>query len=286
MAGVSLATAVSSSRVLPTTTANVRFIVVNPAEMANGALDLQRLAGRYDKIHPYIPEVVTDGITAGTEAPAGTCDAVVGMGGWQEYAVVGAAYALAEAGGVFAPDSARPLLALAGSPGEEQSSVMDALGMIGDARAAPVARREAQRKVVQDTVPVALTELRQYGVPTAPEEGQHQQQHGVHRVARGDHAGGRRQQDAGVVAEGEAVGLRHAGTKSLASLRMEKGYRAHGAELELDFDLVEAGMARPTVKAADFVGKAAYLAQRAKPPVAKPKARPASVLAAPMRNSN
>ena len=28
--------------------------------------------------------------------------------------------------------------------------------------------------------------------------------------------------------------------------RLEKGYRAHGAELELDFDLVEAGMARPT----------------------------------------
>ena len=27
--------------------------------------------------------------------------------------------------------------------------------------------------------------------------------------------------------------------------RLEKGYRAHGAELELDFDLVEAGMARP-----------------------------------------
>ena len=28
--------------------------------------------------------------------------------------------------------------------------------------------------------------------------------------------------------------------------RLEKGYRAHGAELELEFDLVEAGMARPT----------------------------------------
>jgi glycine cleavage system aminomethyltransferase T len=54
----------------------------------------------------------------------------------------------------------------------------------------------------------------------------------------------------------------------LVTGRMEKGYRAHGAELELDFDLVEAGMARPSVKAADFVGKAAYLAQRAKPPVA------------------
>ena len=50
--------------------------------------------------------------------------------------------------------------------------------------------------------------------------------------------------------------------------RIEKGYRAHGAELELDFNLVEAGMARPTVKDADFVGKAAYLDQRSKPPVA------------------
>jgi glycine cleavage system aminomethyltransferase T/glycine/D-amino acid oxidase-like deaminating enzyme len=45
--------------------------------------------------------------------------------------------------------------------------------------------------------------------------------------------------------------------------RLEKGYRAHGAELELDFDLVEAGMARPTVKDAAFVGKEAYLSQRA-----------------------
>ena len=50
--------------------------------------------------------------------------------------------------------------------------------------------------------------------------------------------------------------------------RLEKGYRAHGAELELDFDLVEAGMARPTVKEADFVGKAAYLEQRSREPAA------------------
>ncbi len=50
--------------------------------------------------------------------------------------------------------------------------------------------------------------------------------------------------------------------------RLEKGYRAHGAELELDFNLVEAGMARPTVKDADFVGKDAYLEQRSRPPVA------------------
>ena len=50
--------------------------------------------------------------------------------------------------------------------------------------------------------------------------------------------------------------------------RLEKGYRAHGAELELEFDLVEAGMARPKVKDAEFIGKAAYLEQRSKPPAA------------------
>jgi glycine cleavage system aminomethyltransferase T/glycine/D-amino acid oxidase-like deaminating enzyme len=57
------------------------------------------------------------------------------------------------------------------------------------------------------------------------------------------------------------------GTYAVTS-RLEKGYRAHGNELELDFDLVEAGMARPTVKDAEFVGKAAYLEQRSKAPAA------------------
>ncbi len=50
--------------------------------------------------------------------------------------------------------------------------------------------------------------------------------------------------------------------------RLEKGYRAHGNELELDFDLVEAGMARPTVKDTDFVGREAYLRQRDEAPAA------------------
>ena len=50
--------------------------------------------------------------------------------------------------------------------------------------------------------------------------------------------------------------------------RLEKGYRAHGNELELDFDLVEAGMARPSVKDADFVGREAYLRQRESAPAA------------------
>jgi glycine cleavage system aminomethyltransferase T len=50
--------------------------------------------------------------------------------------------------------------------------------------------------------------------------------------------------------------------------RIEKGYRAYGAELDGERTIVEAGMQRPKVKAADFVGKAAYLEQREKRPAA------------------
>ncbi len=45
--------------------------------------------------------------------------------------------------------------------------------------------------------------------------------------------------------------------------RIEKGYRAYGYELDGERTIVEAGMQRPKVKAADFVGKEAYLKQRA-----------------------
>ena len=47
--------------------------------------------------------------------------------------------------------------------------------------------------------------------------------------------------------------------------RIEKGYRAYGMELDAERSIVEAGMQRPKVKAADFVGKEAYLAQRESP---------------------
>ncbi len=50
------------------------------------------------------------------------------------------------------------------------------------------------------------------------------------------------------------------------TLRVEKGYRLMGSELELDRNLVEAGLARPRVKDADFIGRAAYLALRAAGP--------------------
>ncbi|MCP3854841.1 MAG: FAD-dependent oxidoreductase [Actinomycetia bacterium] len=44
--------------------------------------------------------------------------------------------------------------------------------------------------------------------------------------------------------------------------RIEKGYRLMGAELESEYNPVEAGLARPRVKSADFIGKEAYLAAR------------------------
>src|ERR671931_1708810 len=50
--------------------------------------------------------------------------------------------------------------------------------------------------------------------------------------------------------------------------RIEKGYRLFGAELESEYNVVEAGMARPTVKDADFVGKEAYLRHREEDPAA------------------
>lgn len=44
--------------------------------------------------------------------------------------------------------------------------------------------------------------------------------------------------------------------------RIEKGYRAFGYELDAERSIVEAGMQRPKVKAAAFVGRDSYLAQR------------------------
>jgi glycine cleavage system aminomethyltransferase T len=48
--------------------------------------------------------------------------------------------------------------------------------------------------------------------------------------------------------------------------RLEKGYRAYGYELDGERTIVEAAMQRPKVKAADFTGRDAYLAQREEAP--------------------
>ncbi len=50
--------------------------------------------------------------------------------------------------------------------------------------------------------------------------------------------------------------------------RLEKGYRAYGAELDGDYNVVEAGMAPARVKEHDFVGRDAVLRQLAEPPAA------------------
>jgi glycine cleavage system aminomethyltransferase T len=50
--------------------------------------------------------------------------------------------------------------------------------------------------------------------------------------------------------------------------RLEKCYRAYGAELEGEFNVVEAGMAWGKVKEQDFVGKEAHVRQREEEPAA------------------
>ena len=67
-------------------------------------------------------------------------------------------------------------------------------------------------------------------------------------------------QDLGLIAAGIGV----YGTTG----RLEKGYRLMGAELNAEYDPVEADLTLPKVKTHDFVGKQAYLAARAADPAA------------------
>src|SRR3954468_10793969 len=68
---------------------------------------------------------------------------------------------------------------------------------------------------------------------------------------------------------GEPHGLVAAGIGVYGTTgRLEKCYRAFGAELDADYDVVEAGMAWGRVKSPDFIGKAAHETHRAADPVA------------------
>ena len=49
--------------------------------------------------------------------------------------------------------------------------------------------------------------------------------------------------------------------------RLEKGYRAYGAELETEYNAAEAGMLTAKIKDQDFVGKEAHLRHREEAPV-------------------
>jgi glycine cleavage system aminomethyltransferase T/glycine/D-amino acid oxidase-like deaminating enzyme len=74
-----------------------------------------------------------------------------------------------------------------------------------------------------------------------------------------------------LVAAGERVGLVHAGLKALASLRMEKGYRDYGHDIDNTDTVLEAGLgfAVALAKPDGFIGRDAIAEQKAAGPLRK-----------------
>ena len=74
-----------------------------------------------------------------------------------------------------------------------------------------------------------------------------------------------------LVAAGEGVGLVHAGLKTLASCRMEKGYRDYGHDIDNTDSVLEVGLgfAVDLKKPDGFLGKDAVVAQKAAGPLTK-----------------
>jgi 4-methylaminobutanoate oxidase (formaldehyde-forming) len=73
-----------------------------------------------------------------------------------------------------------------------------------------------------------------------------------------------------LVAAGAGRGLRHAGLKALASLRMEKGYRDYGHDIDNTDDVLEAGLGfAVALDKEHFIGRDAVLARRARGPLTR-----------------
>jgi 4-methylaminobutanoate oxidase (formaldehyde-forming) len=74
-----------------------------------------------------------------------------------------------------------------------------------------------------------------------------------------------------IVSGGEAFGLRHAGLKALASLRMEKGYRDYGHDIDNTDGVLEAGLGFAVAldKPVGFIGREAVAAGRAAGPLTR-----------------
>jgi glycine cleavage system aminomethyltransferase T len=74
-----------------------------------------------------------------------------------------------------------------------------------------------------------------------------------------------------IVAAGEPLGLVHAGLKALASLRMEKGYRDYGHDIDNTDTVLEAGLGFAVAlnKPGGFIGREAVLAQKQAGPLRK-----------------
>jgi heterotetrameric sarcosine oxidase gamma subunit len=74
-----------------------------------------------------------------------------------------------------------------------------------------------------------------------------------------------------LVDAGRAVDLRHAGLKALASLRMEKGYRDYGHDIDNTDSVLEAGLGFAVAldKPGGFIGRDAVLAKKAEGPLTR-----------------
>jgi 4-methylaminobutanoate oxidase (formaldehyde-forming) len=74
-----------------------------------------------------------------------------------------------------------------------------------------------------------------------------------------------------LIAAGEPLGLRHAGLKALSSLRMEKGYRDYGHDIDNTDTVLEAGLGFAVAldKPGGFIGRDAVLAQKARGPLTR-----------------
>jgi glycine cleavage system aminomethyltransferase T len=74
-----------------------------------------------------------------------------------------------------------------------------------------------------------------------------------------------------IVEAGNEFGLRHAGLKALSSLRMEKGYRDYGHDIDNTDDPYEAGLgfAVSLKKPDDFIGKNAAIKKKAQTPMTR-----------------
>jgi len=72
-----------------------------------------------------------------------------------------------------------------------------------------------------------------------------------------------------LVRAGQAVRLRHAGLKALSSLRMEKGYRDYGHDIDNTDTVLEAGLGFAVAldKPGGFIGRDAVLAQKERGPL-------------------
>jgi glycine cleavage system aminomethyltransferase T/glycine/D-amino acid oxidase-like deaminating enzyme len=74
-----------------------------------------------------------------------------------------------------------------------------------------------------------------------------------------------------LVLAGQSRGMRHAGLKALASLRMEKGYRDYGHDIDNTDSVLEAGLgfAVNLKKPGGFLGREAVLAKKAQGPLTR-----------------